>query len=384
MNFSWKKFGGPLLMIGSLVLVGVLWHELHRPKSVLVAEEKGGSKGKTTDSPYDFDRFQKDLANRVLQQYGAGADSENFSVVVATADYPVGTLYRPTAWVPADFDDCAPSPLPKMYPAGHLFPSYKLSSNTALTANLGPHAIQGLTGAGVNLQQAESVEYTIQNAQVQIMDDKSVDAVSSQGNCGKYIASHPGVRLIRGSITGQMTFTVKVDNPASVKAQLLKLGDITVNDDPQASTLSVSDNQNQQIVQLLSEFHVVQSKSDAAPIPKTVMAARPVEMKTVPAGAPTHIFVEQDKNDAADAGAKVVHLLHSAWPQANVESKVENIPTEKMPGTAQVRFFNAGDADLANKCLAIFKQTYPNAHAVRIGLPSPQGQIEVWLPKVKP
>jgi hypothetical protein len=56
------------------------------------------------------------------------------------------------------------------------------------------------------------------------MDDKSVNTVTAKGGCGKFISTHPGTRLIRGAVIGKMTFTVKVDNPSSVKAQLAKIG----------------------------------------------------------------------------------------------------------------------------------------------------------------
>ncbi|MFY9937690.1 MAG: hypothetical protein WAK33_12490, partial [Silvibacterium sp.] len=188
-----------------LLAVMVTWHFWHRPP--------------VQPDVYDFDRYQQDLADRIIKRFGTGPSS-NFSIAIPIGTYPVGTLYRAADWVPADFVDCTPPVAPTGYPAGHLFPSYTLSSNTVLTANIGEHTIQGLQNAGANLQQMSTVEYGVSDAQLQIMDDKSVDEVTSRTNCKTYIAAHPGVRLIRGSITGKITFTVKVDNPASVKAQL--------------------------------------------------------------------------------------------------------------------------------------------------------------------
>jgi hypothetical protein len=42
---------------------------------------------------------------------------------------------------------------------------------------------------------------------------------------------------------------------------------------------------------------------------------------------------------------------------------------------------DAADEALANRCIAILKQAYPDARAVRIGLPAPKGQLEVSLPR---
>ena len=46
--------------------------------------------------------------------------------------------------------------------------------------------------------------------------------------------------------------------------------------------------------------------------------------------------------------------------------------------------FNESDLAIANRCVEILRKAYPDARVVRIGLPSPKGQLEVWLPKVRP
>ena len=368
-----RKIIGLIAVVIVLVLAMLAWHIIHRPVNPLDHSD--------TQNVTDFDQFQQDLATRVLKQFGAGSD---FSVIVATTAYPLGTLLRATGSVPADLDDCVPSAPPKPFSAQRLFPSYTMSSDTALTANLGSRVIQGLDNAGVTMHQSESIQYTIADTQIQIMDDKSVEQVTGQGNCGKYISAHPGMRLIRCAVTGKMTFTVKVANPASVKAQFAKLGGFSVNDDPQSSTLSIADDLNEPIVELLSEFSSGLNPSAAPTAPPPVAAAPPIDR--APASVPRgpHMFVQMDVQDNASSGAKVVQLLHAEWPAANVESKVERIPTQKMPDTAQVRYFNESDADIANRCAAILRRDYPNARVMRIGLLSPPGQLEVWLPKIKP
>jgi hypothetical protein len=382
MTLTGKKVVGLIAAIVVLIVVAVTWHFTHLPKNPLVPITTGSGNRITTQSVGDFDHFQQDLADRVLKQYGGGKD---FSVIVATTAYPLGTLLRSTGSVPADLEDCVPTPLPKALAAQHLFPSYTMSSDTALAANLGSGALQGLDSAGVNLKQSQNVQYTIADAQIQIMDDKSVEQVTGQGNCGKYISGHPGMRLIRGTVLGKMTFTVKVDNPATVKAQLAKIGGFSISDNPGSSTVSVADNESQPIVELLSEFGDGSTASIAHPTPK------PVEALVVPDRSPSsvepqppHMYVQMDVQDGPASGAKVVQLLRSGWPSANVESKVQKIPTPKMPDTAQVRYFNESDLAIANRCVEILRESYPDARVVRIGLPSPKGQLEVWLPKVKP
>jgi hypothetical protein len=86
-------------------------------------------------------------------------------------------------------------------------------------------------------------------------------------------------------------------------------------------------------------------------------------------------------NSPTEDGKNAVQLLRQNWPNADVESKVELIPSRKMPDTPQIRYFNDTDSGLAAKCLSMLHDKYPTMRVVRIGLTSPQGQLEVWLPK---
>jgi hypothetical protein len=365
-----KKFMTGAAAVAVLAGIIVIWHLSHKPVNPLVS---GGAQNVA-----NFDQFQQDLATRVLEKLGDGTKSSDLSVIVATAAYPLGTLLRPAGSVPADLEDCVPAPPPTPFSAQRLFPSYSMSSATALAANIGSRALDGLNSAGVDLSHSSRVQYTVAETQIQIMDDKSVERVTRQGTCGKYIAAHPGMRLVRGAVIGKMTFIVQVDNPASVKAQLTKIGGLSVNDNPQASTISIADDQSEPIVELLSEFGTskIAAMSPATPKPVGAVGLNP---QAGVAGA--HMYIQEDAADNPEDGAKVVQLLRTGWPTANVESAVQRIPSQKMPDVAQVRYFSAADEALANRCTTILKQAYPGARAVRVGLPSPKGQLEVWLPK---
>ena len=359
-----------------VVLAGIIvvWHLTHKPVSPLV---NGGGQDVA-----NFDQFQQDLATRVLDKLGDGTAGNDFSVIVATAAYPLGTLLRPAGSVPADLEDCVPAPPPTPFSAQRLFPSYTMSSDTAVAANIGSRALDGLNSVGVNLSHSSKVQYTIADTQIQIMDDKSVERVTGQGSCGKYIAAHPGMRLVRGAVIGKMTFIVQVDNPASVKAELTKIGGLNVSDNPQESTVSIADDQIAPIVELLSEFGTGRSAATSPTTPKRVEAVTPMAPFN-PQASPVraHMYIQEDTADTPEDGAKVVQLLHTGWPAANVESAVQRIASQKMPEVAQVRYFNAADEALADRCIAILRQAYPDARAVRVGLPSPSGQLEVWLPR---
>jgi hypothetical protein len=64
-----------------------------------------------------------------------------------------------------------------------------------------------------------------------------------------------------------------------------------------------------------------------------------------------------------------------------VASDIEKIDSSRMPRVTQVRFFNDSDKASADLALKIVSVSRPNAVAVRVGIPAPQGQLELWLTK---
>jgi hypothetical protein len=158
----------------------------------------------------------------------------------------------------------------------------------------------------------------------------------------------------------------------------------SIHDNPESSTLSIADDQNQPIVELLSEFGSGPNASSARPTPEPVTVAAPADRSPASVEDQPHIFVQIDAQDSAASGTKVIQSLRTEWPAAKVEPRPERIPTQKMPDGAQVRYFNESDLARATRCASILKPTYPNVRLVRIGLLSPKGQLEVWLPKVTP
>ena len=115
-----------------------------------------------------------------------------------------------------------------------------------------------------------------------------------------------------------------------MKTQLAKFG-FSVNDNPQSSTLSIADQQNEPIVELLSEFGTGLNASTSHPKPKPVEAVSSSGPSGGSAGAGPHMFVPMDVQDDPAPGEKIVQLLRAKWPSADVEPKVERIPTKKMP-----------------------------------------------------
>ena len=371
-----RKLLAPLTaIVVALAAILVAWHFWHRPPNIA---DNSGSHDPVSQQVNSFDEFQNALARRVMEQLRQGSEINDMSAIVATAAFPIGTLLRPQGAIPAAWDSCKPSNLPPPLAAARLFPSYKLSSQIAVDANLGARAIQGLNNAGVNLSQTSEIQYTVNDVFIQMLDDVSLDSLISTGACRDYLSQHPGSRLIRGAVVGKVTFTVKADNPATVKANLLH-GGFQASDDPDSHTVSVTDSESEPIVELVSEFNAPQNAT-AKPKPQAVATGSVAPPAERP--AKTHIYIEQDTADTKANATEIVGFLSAHWPSANVERQVEKIPSAKMPTGGQVRYFNDADLALAKKCVDILKNKYPTIRAVRIGLSSPRGQLEVWLPKV--
>ena len=389
-----------------LVMLGVMvgWHYFypkphkHQPDAVSVA---------------DFDGLQQFLADQVRAKFDLGTSP----VAVAPASFDVGTLLDPMQAWPSDYDDCKPAPLPPPISAGHLFPSYQLNSSTAVSTTLGSDALQGLTDTSLKLAHQSKIVYSIDDVQVQLMDVKTVEQVTGKGACGTYLAAHPGVRLIRGIVTGKISFQVITDNPSAMSAKLPKLVNVSVTDDPDSSTVTVADEQSSEILQMLAVFSpppaAAPADASAVKVPAPVMmpamqlapasaggGAAPVlaqptneaaPLQPLPPAVPpptpavpavARVYLQQDANDDPNAGAKLATELQATWPAAKIEPKIEKVPSARMPTAAQVRFFNAGDAAIAAVCQDHLKSLGINARVVRIGLTAPQQQLEVWLPKV--
>lgn len=352
----------------------------------------------------DFDSFQSALAQRIQTKFNVAPGS----VVVADVPYDVGTLLDPIQAYPSDDSDCLPKPVPQLREALNLFPSYQLSSQTAAQITLGSNALQSVTSAGLNLTHTNSLKYSIDDVSVQLMDMKTLGQLTATGECGTYVAGHPGVRLIRGVVMGKISFTMSANNPGSVQAQLKSLGGGSVSTNADSSSVTVADQKSTQILQMLAVIeappqavqpdrnpasvdhgHYHHAHPGSTPEPPPIKVAAPIirEAQTAQVASPpignfvARVYLQQDAADPPAFGTRFAQALKDNWPKAQVIQQVEKIPSAKMPGGAQVRFFNAADLDIANKCRDHLKSIGIDARVVRVGLTAPQGQLEVWLPK---
>jgi hypothetical protein len=179
--------------------------------------------------------------------------------------------------------------------------------------------------------------------------------------------------MVRGYVTGKRSLVLsdkranEIRGDAKVSSfKLSPTGD---------SSISIVDDEPQRFLQIVSEIRA--PASSAAKVAEDAAIGKP----TAPAAQVVgRIFVQQDWRDDPANGAKVVELLRQH--DLLVVAKVERIPSQKMPSTPQVRYFNVADLGMAQRVAGFLEGADLKVRVVRIALPSPSGQLEVWLRKI--
>jgi hypothetical protein len=327
-----------------------------------------------------IDELQDELAERVASKTKAAKD---FQIIVTVFQDPIGTLMEPGRSVADNDTACRPKADPERRSAPNLFPAYQ--TNLAVAGAFGLDApLAALGRAGVTTKTDDSVVLTVDQASGQILTGAALRDVLGDPNC-RQARGDRTMWLVRGYIGGQRSFTVSRDQSVDLNAST-KLASFNVT--PVGSNkMSVQDKAPQLFLQVISEVPASSSSGtgssnpNVGPLsPSTPRLAPP----SVPAGqAPTtatkgRIYLQQDENDHSPRGAQVIAALHAY----NVVRKIERIPSAKMPGAAQVRYFNEDDRARAQEVAGLLKGIGLDARVVRIGLPSPPGQLEVWFPRV--
>ncbi len=343
---------------------------------------------------YDtIDRFQEELANRTRQKLGA---SDDFQVIVAQIPYPIGTLMRQGTTIPVDYRACAPGAQPPHLPVPSLFPNYNLSNATAVTFGIDSEALSDVGKAGIDLARNEVVILSFRDTGADILSDRDIKDLIGLKDCRAAIASEP-VWLVRGYIDGRRTFTLRRSAGARGELSVAKVGSFDVTPVSGGASVGLTDDSDLRFLQIVSQVALPPPELPVklaipitpghhplerpGPIPPPSVSATPAPAVTKPTqqAAAGHVFVQIDIADSSGTAAQVVANLRTAgFP---VVAKVERVDSAKMPRRAQIRYFNVADLPVARRALAQLTPLFPDAALVRIALPSPPGQLEVWLPK---
>lgn len=319
---------------------------------------------------YDtIDSFQKELADRVSNKIANGEKLKEFQVVVTQTIDPIGTIYRANTSIPISDNACKPQQEPSPREAPGLFPgSYSLSRSLAVDLGLDEAVFKGLATLGANISNSDSLGLEIKETSRQMLDDESLRVLTEQPGC-RAVLNGKTVWVVRGYVSGVRGFSAKGDVDAKLEGKVVKIGDFKVEPIKNSRVILLSDDKQQSFLQIVSEVSV---QSQVVNIKSISLAQASPETTGV-------VYIQVDKSDASASGGDLLKELKSS--SINVANGIEHIQSARMPKVTQVRYFNDGDKSKAEQIQRILKRTRPDTAIVRLGLPAPKGQLEIWLTK---
>lgn len=312
----------------------------------------------------NIDKFYDEIAARVKRRLGADKVPD-FIVIPSEASWPIGTVLRPGTTFPADATACVATEKQIVSAdTPNLFPDYANTYKNSIDLGIDNELIKKLVDAGVKLKDKDEVTFKVAESKLELIDDTTYNALSSKVEC-KSVLSGKELWVVRGYAIGKRSFVFGSEIDRTGKAKIEKIASFDVDFGSGNSSLKVTDEKPAKFVQIISAVKIEQGVTKSfSPL--------------VPVGT-GRVFIQKDRQDASRASQTVVNSLRTA--NFKVESNVESIDSSKMPRGAQVRFFNENDRELANKAAETLKSQFPDISVLKLKLPAPTGQLEVWLPR---
>ncbi|WP_256081067.1 hypothetical protein [Massilia sp. YIM B04103] len=312
----------------------------------------------------EVDKFYQQISDRVKEKI-VGSKAPDFIVIPAEAVWPIGTVLRPGTSFPADATACvADKNLVVSASMPNLFPDYANSYKKSLDLGIDNDLIKELADAGVSFKDDDAVTLKVAESGLELIDDSKYATLTGSSTC-RSILSGKQLWIVRGYAIGKRTFSFGRTVDRTGKAQIAKIGSFKIDFGSGNSLLKVVDDQPAKFVQIISAITIEQNETKRT-------------LPSVPKGG-GRIFVQKDRQDSSGTSQNVVASLRAA--NFKVEDNVESIDSSKMPRLAQVRFFNENDRDLATQAAAQLKGQFPDISILKLRLPAPAGQLEVWLPR---
>ena len=326
-----------------------------------------------------LDALYDALAARVNQRVG-GAPSDDFLVTpIPFGEWGVGTVLESTRAVPVTFSKCTPpdgDPEVQTLPAPTLFSSYSMSRDIGVSAGLDEGVLKGLADANAKADFSQTVALDIADAETKMWSNVGFNQVLKSDACRGVLEPGMTYRLVRGLVLGRRQFEFSVKNTGSGAVNVPNIANFTINVGGNGSTVTVSDATTSGFLAVVSQFTVAANPTAATALVKPTETASPD-----PSGSAGTIFVQGDADDSPEHGRSVIAALTAA--RIKVAPSIEKLAAAKLPKQAQVRYFRPEDKAKAEGVLATLKDRYPDAKLVPLRLPSPPGQVEVWLPRVE-
>jgi hypothetical protein len=342
-----------------------------------VSPADSGKANQDVQSLSSLDALYDALATRVNQRVG-GAPSDDFLVTpIPFGEWGVGTVLESTRAVPVTFSKCTPpdgDPEVQTLPAPTLFSSYSMSRDIGVSAGLDEGVLKGLADANAQADFSQTVALDIADAETKMWSNVGFNQMLKSDACRGVLEPGMTYRLVRGLVLGRRQFEFSVKNTGSGTVSVPSIANFTINVGGNGSTVTVSDATTSGFLAVVSQFTVPASPTAAAALVKPTETAGPD-----PSGSAGTIFVQGDADDSPEHGRSVIAALTAA--RIKVAPSVEKLAAAKLPKQAQVRYFRPEDKQKAEGVLATLKDRYPDAKLVALRLPSPPGQVEVWLPR---
>ena len=309
-----------------------------------------------------IDEFNDALANRAKDKI----KGDDFIVLATEPIWSIGTVLRSGQTVPDNATACIVASekiLTASMPS--LFPIYTNTFKNTIGLSLADNFITKLVDAGVNITDKDEVSINVEDTKLTIIDNSTYHKLSSNKECGSILAGKE-LLIVRGYVSGKRSFVFSSNIDQNAKAKIEKIGSFNVDFGSGSRVLKVTDKQPEKFIEILSAIKIEQGVIEQV-------------SPSTPTGS-GRIFIQKDKQDKSGVSEAVVKSLRDA--NYEVENSVESIDSSKMPRIAQVRYFNDVDRNLANQVAENLKSKFPNIFVMKLKLPAPTGQLEVWLPRV--
>lgn len=341
---------------------------------MLLGSRCGSDAAKNAATPVDhpprslasMDDLLAQLASRAQDRIGSSPD---FKIIVTSAAYPIGTLMHVGTTIPVDYSACQAASQPPSAPTPNLFPNYTITQGVAVGFGVDPALLHGLASAGAGIDATKSVNVAFSNSHLLTLSDSDMKQIKSLPGCASQLAAGP-MLLVRGYIVGRRTFTVATKTDVDANLRLPATGSFVVAA-RDSRAVDIADNGDVGYLQIVSELKPAATASGI-----TVSAPTAGTASQALSG---RVYVQRDASDSSGRDAAIVAALGAA--SFSVVPQVQSIASTKVPNNAQVRYFNVEDAPRAKLALAELQKIYPAAQLVKVGLPSPSGQLEIWLPR---
>jgi hypothetical protein len=348
----------------------------------LAAAEPDRTPVKPSGAYDSMDVALQDMATHATTRLGGETD---FQVIPSEVVLPIGALVEKGRSLAEDDVACAVDPEPHAYAVVSLFPN--MTFTRSLAANFGlDDAFQQLGKAGVDTGHVQSVVLKLQSASIVALSGQALKDLLARASCHDAIAGRQ-LFLVRGYIIGQRDFELS-DVRTNGVGLTSKVGSFKITPNGN-DAIALSDDQPERFLQIVSEVaappdptlighhhaYFVGRPPPVAP----VAVSKPARALAPPAPASQgRLYIQRDvADDPASALAVQSGLTAQGY---DVVKGIEKIPSAKMPSSAQVRYFNQADLAKATQVAAALKGLVnANVKVVRIPLPSPPGQLEIWL-----